>query len=136
MTATAAVESTAAAFSAADGEDAHAGAAGRDLGAASPESQASDRPRGQGGGRGAHRRARAVQQHPHGAVGDAEVGADLAVPAALDGDAEQRLALLERQRRDAVERAAHVVAALDLGVDVAERRCVVEQLDVARRSRA
>ena len=127
VTATAAVESTTAAFSPPTAKAPAPGAAGGRLRAGEP---GDDRPRGERGGGGAHRRTGAMEQHPHRAVGDAELGAHVAVAAALDGDAEQRLALLERQRGDAVERAPHVVAPLDLRVEVAGAGRVVEQLDV------
>ncbi len=45
---------------------------------------------------------------------EAELAADIGVGAAVDGDGDERGALAVRKRGDAVERPAHVLAALDL----------------------
>ena len=74
-----------------------------------------------------------MDEHANGAFADAQLEADVAVAATLDGDRQEGVALLLGKRCDLAERLAHGLAALDLGVRVvaAGHRVVGQQRKVA-----
>ena len=80
-----------------------------------------DRRRRHGGCGGPERRSGAVHELADGAVGEAEVVGDLSAAVAADRRAQQRLALVARQRRHTGEGLAHHGASLEVRLRAARR---------------
>ena len=109
----AAAEEGARADAAHDLADARRGVGGLDP--ADPGEPDGDGPRGDGGRGDAQGGARTAHELADGGVVEPELGPDVGVRPAVDGDGEQRRALALGERGDGVEGLAHVLALLDLG---------------------